>query len=201
MKTIPVKTVLLVVDMQSGFDDPAWGERNNPQMEAKVAALIAAWRAANAPIVHVHHDSPAITGLLRAGTPGNAPKPAALPGGQEPVYRKTCNSAFIGTELESDLRGQSVTGLAIVGLTTNHCISTTARMAGNFGFTTFVVSDATATFARANLDGAVRSATAVHDAALSDLQDEFAQIVESDWLISALARANQDIAEQETCHE
>lgn len=178
---------LLVVDMQLGFDDPAWGDRNNPAAEANVAALLAAWRAAAAPVIHVHHDSPEASGLMRRGTPGNAPKPEAQPLGSERIYRKRVNSAFIGTDLEADLRRLGVEVLAIVGLTTNHCISTTARMAGNLGFDTFVVADATAAFARFGLDGRVRPADEVHDAALSDLQDEFAQVVDTPAVLAALA--------------
>jgi nicotinamidase-related amidase len=177
---------LLVVDMQAGFDDPAWGPRNNPAAEANVARLIAAWRAAQCPVIHVHHDSPDSAGRLRRGTPGHAVKPEALPRGDERTYRKTVNSAFIGTNLESDLRAGGIETLVIVGLTTNHCISTTARMSGNLGFETMVASDATATFDRANLDGTIRPAAEVHQAALSDLRDEFAQIVTTQWLVAAL---------------
>lgn len=61
------------------------------------------------------------------------------------------NSAFIGTTLKRDLRIDGIDTLVIVGLTTNHCVSTTARMAGSLGFKTFVVSDATAAFDRAAL--------------------------------------------------
>jgi len=182
--------------MQVGFDDPAWGPRNNPQAEANVASLISAWRAAGRPVIHVHHDSQAASGRLRQGGPGHAVKPEAEPWAQEAVYRKAVNSAFIGTRLEADLRAKGVGALAIIGLTTNHCVSTTARMASNLGFDTFVVADATATFDRAALNGRTRLAEDVHQAALSDLQDEFADIVDTAWLIAALAApARHDAAE------
>jgi nicotinamidase-related amidase len=191
VEKLPPNTALLVVDMQLGFDDPAWGSRNNPAAEANVAALIEAWRAAKAPVIHVHHDSPGPEGRLRPNTPGNAVKPQARPLPGEAVYRKTVNSAFIGTTLEADLRAADVRGLAVVGLTTNHCISTTVRMAGNLGFETFVAADATATFDRAGLDGGVRLAQDVHDAALSDLSDEFARVVDTRWLIAALTLSQE----------
>ena len=187
MKTLPPNATLLVIDLQVGFDDPARGPRNNPDAERNVAALLATWRAAGAPVIHVHHDSPDVSGYLRRGTPGNAVKPEARPRAGEKIYRKSVNSAFIGTKLESDLRRAGVRTLVIVGLSTNHCISTTARMAGNLGFETFVVADATATFDRAGLDGTIRCAADVHAAALSDLQDEFAQIVHTRSVIAALA--------------
>ena len=120
-----------------------------------------------------------LTALLRPGLPGNAIQAAAAPEPAEPVYRKNVNSAFIGTTLESDLRQDGIDTLVIVGLTTNHCVSTTVRMAGNLGFTTFVVSDATAAFARSALDGSLRPAATVHSAALSDLHGEFATVVDT----------------------
>ena len=187
MERLPPNTALLVIDVQAGFDDPAWGPRNNPYMERHIAALLAAWRATPLPIVHILHDSPDASGLLRRGTPGNATKPEARAEAGEPIYRKSVNSAFIGTTLAADLRASHVTALAIVGLTTNHCVSTTARMAANLGFETFVVADATAAFDRAGLDGRIRPATEVHDAALSDLQGEFARIVHTRSLIATLA--------------
>jgi nicotinamidase-related amidase len=180
------QTALLVVDVQAGFDDAAWGVRNNPTAEANIAALLVGWRAAGAPIIHVHHDSPAPTGRLRLGTKGHAPKPEARPVGDEPVFRKRVNSAFVGTDLQSDLAVRGVKTLVIVGLTTNHCISTTARMACNLGYETVVVADATAAFACPHIDGRLRSADEVHDAALSDLQDEFALIVETRDVLAAL---------------
>ena len=185
---MPIRSAaLLVIDMQVGFDNPAWGRRNNPMAEANVAAAIAAWRAAAGPVIHVHHDSPNASGLLRRDTPGNAAKAQATPIEREKVYRKRVNSAFIGTSLEADLRNLGIDSLVIAGLTTNHCISTTARTAGNLGFETFVLADATATFDRLNLDGKLRFAEDVHDAALSDLQGEFAEVVDTKSALAALA--------------
>lgn len=185
LKSFTENSALLVIDMQIGFDDPAWGPRNNPILEANVAALIAAWRVLALPVIHVHHDSPTPCGRMRPGTPGNAAKHQAKPLATEKVHRKRVNSAFIGTSLEADLAHLGVKAVFIAGLTTNHCISTTARMAGNLGFDTFVIADATATFDRAALDGTLRRAADVHAAALSDLQGEFAEIVETKTVLAA----------------
>lgn len=187
MKQLDHRAALLVVDMQIGFDDPAWGHRNNPALEANVAALLAEWRASTGPVVHVHHDSSGASGRLRRDMPGHTAKPEARPRPGEPVYCKDVNSAFIGTSLNADLRSSGVQTLVVVGLTANHCVSTTARMAGNLGFEVFVVSDAVAAFDGTYLDGRTRLAAEVHDCALSDLQDEFAEIVDTKAVLAAIA--------------
>ena len=179
LKPLDRRTALLVVDMQLGFDDPSWGPRNNPDAEQRVAMLLQLWRYAAAPVIHVHHHSSSPTGCFRPGTPGSGPKPETAPVPGESLYYKRVNSAFIGTSLEADLRSRRIATLVVVGLTTNHCISTTVRMAGNLGFTTYVVADATATFDRAGADGRLRTAAEVHDAALGDLQGEFAEVVDA----------------------
>jgi nicotinamidase-related amidase len=183
LKEIDRGAALIVIDMQNGFDEARWGARNNPQAEACVALLMNTWRKAGATVVHVHHCSAGSTGSFRPGSRGIEPKPQAIPRADEVVYRKQVNSAFIGTTLEGDLRKQGINSVVIVGLTTNHCVSTSVRMAGNLGFETYVVSDATATFARAGADGRPRSAEDVHNAALGDLQGEFAEVVDTKRVI------------------
>jgi nicotinamidase-related amidase len=179
MTKLPQSAALIVIDVQQAFLDPRWGERNNPQAESNIARLLATWRGSGRPIRHVVHDSVEPDSLLRPDSPGNAIQTVAAPNSTEPVYRKHVNSAFIGTKLEKDLRQEGIDMLVIAGLTTNHCVSTTARMAGNLGFGTYVVSDATAAFSRLALDGTIRPAEAVHAAALSDLDREFATVVDT----------------------
>jgi nicotinamidase-related amidase len=177
--TLPANAALLVIDVQQAFDLPRWGARNNPEAEANIARLLTAWRATKRPVIHVHHESASPDGAFRRGDAGIRTKPEAMPVDGEALYWKTVNSAFIGTSLEADLRQSGIKTLVVVGLTTNHCVSTTARMAGNLGFDTFIVSDATATFDRKGLDGRTRSAAEVHASALSDLNEEFATVVDT----------------------
>lgn len=175
---------LLVVDVQQGFDDPSWGPRNNPEAESNISLVLGRWRETGRPVFHVFHDSASPRSPLRPHADGNAPKPEAKPRAGEGVHRKTVNSAFIGTGLEADLRRAGISTLVVVGLTTNHCVSTTVRMAGNFGFQVYLLSDATATFDRVGLDGQNRPAAEVHAAALSDLDGEFATVINTSELLS-----------------
>ena len=126
---MPEKPTLVVVDVQKAFDDPAWGKRNNPGAEGNVARLLAAWRAADAPIIHVRHREPDPDPewhFFHEGDPGFEFKPEAMPLADEPVVTKGVNSAFIGTDLEERLRAAGATTVVIAALTTDHCGSTTA---------------------------------------------------------------------------
>lgn len=167
---------LIVIDVQQGLDDPRHGERNNPEAERRMAELLAAWRTADWPIIHVQHASLRPDSLLREELPGHAIKPEVLPLAGEPVFRKQVNTAFIGTGLEAHLRAAGITRVVLVGLTTDHCVSATARMGDNLGFEVIVVEDATATFERRGPDGRHYSADTMHRVALASLHGEFATV-------------------------
>lgn len=126
-----MSTALLLIDVQQGLDEPRWGARNNPDAEQRIADLLAAWRDASWPVIHVQHLSTEPDSPLRPDRPGNAFKPEALPIEGEPVFQKNVNSAFIGTNLETHLRDRGIDSLVIAGITTDHCVSSTTRMAGN----------------------------------------------------------------------
>ena len=178
MPAIPKNAALLLIDIQQGFDAaPYWGPRNNPQAESNAARLLAAWRASGRPLFHVQHRSTSPGSPLRPGQPGCDFKPEARPLPGEPVIGKNVNSAFIGTDLEPRLRGQGIDTVVIAGLTTAHCVSTTTRMAGNFGYETYLVSDATATFNKRGADGRNFDAELIHETALASLHGEFATVM------------------------
>lgn len=180
------RTALLIIDVQQGFDSPKWGERNNPDAEQKLAALLAAWRAARRPVIHVQHLSRSPESPLRPGQPGCEIHPLVAPLPGEAHFTKDVNSAFIGTRLEEHLREHGMQSLVIGGLTTDHCVSTSVRMAANLGFDTTVVSDGTATFAKVAHDGRRYTAEEIHRTALASLHEEFATILTTDEVIARL---------------
>lgn len=179
-------TALIIIDVQKGFDDPVWGTRNNPDAESNIAALLEAWRNSGRPIIHIQHNSLNTNSPLHPDSPGNAIKEIVKPGVGERVITKSVNSAFIGTGLEEYLRDKGYETLVITGLTTNHCVSTTARMAANLGFKTYVVSDAVAAFDLIDHIGKHYTAEEIHDISLANLHDEFAEILDSQSVLADL---------------
>lgn len=186
METLPPDTALLIVDLQKAIDDPRWsriGPRNNPQAEANVAALLAAWRRAGRPIVHVRHDSTQPDSTYRPGGPGHAFKEEAMPLPGETVIGKRVNSAFIGTGLDDWLRGRGIGTLVVAGVITNNSVEATVRMAGNLGYDVRLVGDACFTFARKDRSGRLRTADEVHDLSLANMDGEYATVVETAELL------------------
>lgn len=168
---------LVVVDLQVGFDDPVWGRRNNPSCEQNIVALIERWRDAEAPIVFVRHDSVLPSSPLRPGQPGNDLRPE-VSGDPDLLVTKSVNSAFLGEpDLDVWLRERGISGVAIVGVQTNFCCETTARMAGNLGYQALFVLDATHTFDMPAYGGGTISAEELTRVTASNLDGEFAQVV------------------------
>ena len=180
------RSVLIPIDVQCGFDFAPWPPRNNPHMEANGLRLLDAWRRAGLPLIHVRHDSVVEGSTLAPGHPGNAHRAGFVPLAGETLVTKSVNAAFIGTDLDLRLRRLGVDTVVLFGISTDMCVSTTARVAANLGYRTIVVGDACACFDQKDGDGTVISADQIHRAHLATLRAEFAQVVDTDEVIAAL---------------
>ncbi len=188
MSTGSERSALVVVDLQRGFEDlHHWsptGRRNNPRCEANVAALVEEWRTCGRPIVFVRHDSTEPGSPLEPGQEGNEFRPE-LTGEPDLLVTKETNSAFYGEpDLHAWLQARSLTGFAVCGIQTNHCVETTARMGGNLGYDVAFVADACHTFDRLGPDGELVTADELTRATLASLHGEFARVVSTADLLA-----------------
>jgi len=177
---------LLIVDMQVGMSWPASGIRNNPGAEGAIASLLAAWRAKGAPLVHIRHISRTPGSPFWPGQPGVEFQPALAPFASEHVVEKKIPDALLNSGLEQWLRSRGISSVVVVGVSTNNSVESTARTAGNLGFKTYVVSDATFAFAKTDFDGRARTAEEVHAMALANLQGEYASVISTDEALRTL---------------
>ncbi|KAJ5183105.1 hypothetical protein N7492_000721 [Penicillium capsulatum] len=224
---LSLPTALILIDNQSGFCHPTitdhWGtSRSNPLYEVNLQALLSAFRAARdssttpLEVIHIFHSSVEPTSPLHPAHPAGGIRPLdfAVPAtdGSEPVFWKSVNSSFIGTQLESHLRAKGIRQILVTGLTTDHCVSTTVRMAANLGVVdrfldggpvklgpdgshvheariekgrVVLVADATATFGKGGIDSET-----VHRVSVASLEGEFADVLGSEEVVHALRRVH-----------
>ena len=137
---------LILVDVQKAFLEKDYPgiNRNNHDAEFICGNILSKWRELKLPIVHVRHSSTNPDSKLHKSKPGFEFNDYVKPLDNEVVLTKKVNSAFIGTKLDNILYNMNIKTLVFVGMTTNHCISSTVRMSGNLGFETYLISDSTA---------------------------------------------------------
>ena len=189
------ETALLLIDVQVGVDVLShWGgptgRRNNPNAEANMLQLLAAWRKAKLQVAFTRHDSREAKSPLKFSLPTGAQKPGFEIAHGEIVVEKDVNSGFIGTSLEVQLRRAGISRLVIVGFFTNFCVETTTRMSGNLGFDTYLVDDCCATTNRVGLDGIDREPELVHAMTVGNLHGEFCTTVQTNDALGLVASDN-----------
>jgi len=180
------RAVLLPIDMQRAFDEPSWPRRWNAELDANGQALLAAWRRAGAPIIHVRHDSAEPDSTLRAGEPGNAFRPGFEPLAGEPLVAKSVNAAFIGTDLDLRLRRLDVETVVTFGISTDMCVSTTVRVGANLGWRMVLVADACDCFDLPDGAGGVIPARTIQAAHVATLGFEFCAVTTTAEAVEAV---------------
>lgn len=170
------ESALVLIDCQQTYREgimqlvgvePALGE---------AATLLARFRAAGRPIIHIQHDAGVGTPYDTQAPIGRIAEPVAPKSG-EPVITKNYPSSFEKTSLKDELDKYGVKNLVLAGFMTHMCVNSTARAAFNLGFANTVVAGATATRVLPNPEGGDVSAESLQAASLAALSDMFAIVV------------------------
>lgn len=179
---------LILVDVQKAFLEKDYPgiNRNNHDAEFICGNILSKWRELKLPIIHVRHSSTNPDSKLHKTKPGFEFNDHVKPLDNEVVLTKKVNSAFIGTNLENILNNMNINTLVFIGMTTNHCISSTVRMSGNLGFETYLISDSTACYNTIGMDGKMIDCNIIYESSLANLSKEFATIINSNRLFSLL---------------
>ncbi|KAJ6531375.1 Isochorismatase-like protein [Mycena vulgaris] len=201
-------TALIVIDVQQAFQHPSFlaRERSTPDLEANLTRLLAAFRAKQRPVLHVHHvNTKNAASLWNEGThpAGVLPMACVAPVEGEAVLRKYDVSSGFGARVSGSgvglaevLAAEGITTVILVGMSSAHCVSSTARSAGDRGLAVVVVGDATAAHAAAVVDfGAAQgdekdgkgwSAETVHGVSMAHLQGDLADVVTTAEILKSL---------------
>lgn len=169
------KTVLLVIDCQKYFFDPASPAYlpASKRILPRVNKLIALAKDQDWPVVFTIHGPSYSPGNLMLAKWHHLPKGRQcelwqdihIPA-QSKVLHKQHYSAFIGTRLEEFLKKRGISRLVLCGAMTHLCVDTTARHAFMLGFQPVLVRDACCS-----------KSPALHRAALLALGHGFAEVV------------------------
>ena len=188
MEFITKNPALLLIDIQKAFLDKDYpgGKRNNLDAELICGKILERWRELGLNVIHVRHSSTNPDSKLHELKPGFEFNDFVIPKGDEIVLTKSVNSAFIGTGLDEVLKDLNINTLVIVGMTTNHCISTSVRMAGNLGYETYLISDSTACYNTMGIDGKEIDCEVIYESSMASLKNEFAYILNSDELLNLI---------------
>lgn len=172
---------LLVIDIQTFYFPGGMVPLDAPEAAAKQAAkVIAAFRAAGRPVIHVQHlpkdvDTPDPTGIQEQ----YRIHADVLPAKGEIVVGKHHANSFRDTELLAILRELGVKRLVVTGMQTHMCVEAAVRAAADYGFEVTVVHDACAT-RDLEFDGTTVPASQVHAGALAAMSGSYAEVVSAD---------------------
>ena len=169
-------SALIMVDLQNTYTRGVMALEGVEAAVDQAAILLARFRDAGRPVIHIVHDA-------GAGSPYDLNDEigqiiaAVAPQNGEPVIAKNYPSSFEKTNLDTQLKALGVNDIVLAGFMTHMCINSTARAAFNLGYSPTIVASTTATRALPVVGGGEVPAKAVHEAALAGVADLFALVI------------------------
>jgi nicotinamidase-related amidase len=180
------KQALIVVDIQNDyFPQGKWPLAGADAAADNAARLIAAFREAGNPIIHIRHEfTSADAPFFTPGSDGAKLHPKVLNRADEPVVLKHFVNSFRETELQAILDEQGIKELVVVGSMSHMCIDGITRAAADLGYGVTVIHDACAS-RDLEFNGLTVPAAHVHAAFMSALGFAYASVVSTDQFLTA----------------
>ncbi len=173
-------SALLIIDIQNDyFSGGAFPLGGPDEAVGRAAEVLARFRAADLPVVHVQHvwDSPDAQ-FFAPGTHGVEIHELVAPLDSEQVVTKAHPNSFLQTELGDVLERLGADELVVAGMQSNLCVDATVRAASDLGHTVTVVADACAAADLQHGERAVGAAD-VHAAFMAALDGNYATVVDA----------------------
>ena len=182
-----MKQALIIIDIQNDYFPGGKMELEGSfEAAGKAAALLAAFREKQLPVVHIQHIAArARATFFLPGTEGAQIHASVAPLDGETVLQKNYPSSFRNTGLLAYLKQHEISHLVIAGMMTHMCIDTTTRAAFDLEFTCQVAHDACATKAL-TFGGQTVPAAQVQGAYMSALDGSFAAVRSTADIIAEL---------------
>jgi nicotinamidase-related amidase len=185
-------TALLLIDFQNEYFD---GRLPIPDGLAALGQAVQLMQHADRhgmPVFHVRHMGAAGGMLFAEGGALAEIHPALAPASHHAIVPKRMVSSFAGTELHERLRARGIATLIVAGLMTHMCVSTAVRDARQFGndsYRVLVAADACATRDIDAWNGGVMPHRTLHDATLTALSDNFADVLTTSAILALPLKA------------
>lgn len=136
-KNSPVKTALLIIDIQNFYfpGDNGPGLVNAEQASLAAKEILQVFRNKKLEVIHVRHQSKKGFEIHKNVEP--------LPGEKVITKQEVC--CFLGTDLHDYLNSLNINRLVIIGMQTQMCLEAAVRAAHDMGYECLVIQDACAT--------------------------------------------------------
>lgn len=186
-KGVPMKTALLLIDIQKDYFRGGKMELVNPLEAAKKACmLLQCFREHGGHHIHIQHISlkPDAAFFIKGESGSDIHDSVAHFEGEPIIYKHYPNS-FRDTNLLEMLKDWRVERVVIAGMMTHMCVDATVRAAADFGFKVILAEDACATRDLRYGDTLI-PAEHVHKAFLAALKS-YGDVMKSEEVIALLA--------------
>ncbi|CRK23737.1 hypothetical protein BN1723_013096 [Verticillium longisporum] len=167
-------SVLVIIDAQGEYAEGKLKISNIEASRPNISSLLEKYRAANAPIVHVVHETPAGAPLFTQGTKLAEIFDELTPEEGEAVVTKHHPGSFADTNLQEILEKSGKKKIVLVGYMAHVCVSTTARQGAQRGWDVIVAEDAVGDRDIPGVDAAQ-----LVKVALAEIADVFGTLVSS----------------------